>query len=45
MPLFWLECDFKAERDASILRSIKTLRTINLTPAAQFLAAVDKKKP
>ena len=30
------KCDFKFERDAEILRSIKTLETINEKPAAQF---------
>jgi hypothetical protein len=45
MPLKVLVCDFKAERDADVLRSIKTLQTINGKPAKQFWAAVDKMKP
>ena len=36
MPLKELGCDFKPERDAEILRSIKTLETINGKPAAEF---------
>ena len=41
MPLKTLGCDFKPERDAEILRSIKTLETINGKPAAEFWKAVD----
>jgi hypothetical protein len=44
MPLKKLVCDFKAERDADILRSIETLQTINRKPAQQFWAEVDRKK-
>ena len=36
MPLKFLCCDFKSERDAAILRSIKTLETINDRPAPEF---------
>jgi WD40 repeat protein len=36
MPLKELDCDFKYERDAEILRSIKTLETINGKPAKEF---------
>jgi hypothetical protein len=36
MPLKALECDFKPERDAALLRSIKTLEKINDKPAAEF---------
>src|SRR5262249_52379173 len=36
MPLKELQCDFKPERDGKILRSIKTLETINGQPAAEF---------
>jgi len=43
MPLEQLTCDFKAERDADILRSIKTLGKINGMPAAEFWKAVDVK--
>jgi eukaryotic-like serine/threonine-protein kinase len=49
MPLRNLICDFKPARDAEILRSIKTLETINGKPAAEFLKEVDagkgEKKP
>ena len=44
MPLTELRCDFKAERDAAIVRSIKTLETINGKPAAEFWKDVDAKK-
>jgi hypothetical protein len=37
MPLQHLLCDFKPERDAAILRSIKTLETINSVPAKVWL--------
>jgi len=37
MPLKSLDCDFKFERDAELIRSIKTLATINDKPAAEFL--------
>jgi serine/threonine protein kinase len=36
MPLKELGCDFRPERDAEILRSIKTLEKINGMPAAMF---------
>jgi hypothetical protein len=45
MPLKVLVCDFKAERDADILRSIKTLQTINRKPVKRFWEEVDNKKP
>ena len=45
MPLKELNCDFKPERDAEILRSIKTLKTINDKPAAEFWKDRDAKKP
>jgi hypothetical protein len=47
MPLREIRCDFKFERDAEILRSIKTLETINQKPAAQFWKEVEAraKKP
>jgi serine/threonine protein kinase len=45
MPLKELRCDFKPERDAEILRSIKTLEKINGKPAKEFWAEVDAKKP
>jgi Leucine-rich repeat (LRR) protein len=43
MPLQTLYCDFKADRDAAILRSIKTLETINGKTAKAFWKEVDKK--
>ncbi len=36
MPLKILTCDFKAQRDATILRDITTLENINSKPAAEF---------
>jgi serine/threonine protein kinase len=45
MPLKVLICDFEPERDAEILRSIKTLQKINNMPALEFWKEVDKKKP
>jgi Leucine-rich repeat (LRR) protein len=45
MPLKDLRCDFKAERDAETLRSIKRLETINGKPAAAFWKEVDARKP
>jgi hypothetical protein len=41
LPLKSLICDFDADRDAEILRSIKTLETINDKPAAQFWKEVE----
>jgi serine/threonine protein kinase len=40
-PLKFLWCDFKAERDADVLRAIKTLQTINDKPAKEFWKTVD----
>jgi Leucine-rich repeat (LRR) protein len=37
IPLKKLSCDFNADRDAEILRSIKTLETINDKPAKEVL--------
>lgn len=45
MALKELKCDFKAERDAEVLRSIKTLETINDRPAKEFWKELDAKKP
>jgi serine/threonine protein kinase/Leucine-rich repeat (LRR) protein len=45
MPLKVIECDFRPRRDAAILRSIKTLETINGKPAKQFWQEVDARKP
>jgi hypothetical protein len=39
-----LGCDFEPERDAAILRGIKTLQTINNKPVADFWKEVDAKK-
>jgi WD40 repeat protein/serine/threonine protein kinase/Leucine-rich repeat (LRR) protein len=41
MPLKVLQCDFKPERDTEVLRSIKTLETINGKPAAAFWKDVE----
>jgi FKBP-type peptidyl-prolyl cis-trans isomerase len=44
LPLIkYLNCDFKAEGDAKILHSIKTLKTINGKAAQDFLKEVDAK--
>jgi hypothetical protein len=43
MPLKELGCDFLPERDAEIVRSIKTLEKINGKPAAEFWKEVDQK--
>jgi hypothetical protein len=44
MPLYVLRCDFKYERDADILRSIKTLETINDKPVKEFWKEYEMKK-
>jgi hypothetical protein len=36
LPLTTLWIDYHPERDADVLRSIKTLETINGKPAAEF---------
>jgi hypothetical protein len=41
LPLKELNCDFRPERDAALLRSIKTLEKINGKPAAEFWKAID----
>ena len=43
LPLTTVRSDFQPERDAEILRSIKTLETINGKPAAEFWKEVEKK--
>jgi len=43
MPLKELRCDFKPKRDAEILRSIKTLETINGKTTKEFWKEVDEK--
>jgi Leucine-rich repeat (LRR) protein len=45
MPLKELHCDFKPERDAAILRSIRTLETINGRPARDFWKGLEARKP
>jgi len=45
MPLKDLFGDFKPERDAELLHSIKTLEKINNKPAADFWKDVDARKP
>jgi len=44
MPLEVLGCDFVPNRDTEILRSIKTLKTINKVPAAEFWKQVEAGK-
>ena len=44
MPLKILMFDFKPSRDTELLRSIKTLETINEKPAAEFWKEVEGKK-
>ena len=39
-----ISCDFKPERDTELLRSIKTLETINGKPAAEFWKEVEEKQ-
>ena len=41
MPLKTLDCDFRPERDTEILRSIKTLETINGKPVGEVLNAAE----
>ena len=41
MPLQILACDFSPERDGPILRSIKTLHSINGKPVAEFWKEVE----
>ncbi len=45
LPLKEVSCEFKAERDAAVLRSIKTLEKINGRLAAEFWKEVDAKTP
>jgi Leucine-rich repeat (LRR) protein len=44
MPLTGIICDFKPDRDTDILRSIKTLETINQKPVAEFWKEIDTRK-
>ena len=44
LPVKYLNCDFKPERDTELLRSIKTLETINNKPVAEFWKEVEGKK-
>jgi hypothetical protein len=44
MPLKILECDYMPNRDAEILRSIKTLETINGQAREAFWKEADAKK-
>jgi hypothetical protein len=44
MPLKSINCDFKAERDGDILKTMNdTLETINDKPAKEFWKEVEKK--
>jgi len=45
MPLKNLYLNFQPERDTELLRSIKTLETINNKPAAEFWKTLDAKQP
>jgi predicted Ser/Thr protein kinase len=45
MPLRELSCDFNADRDGALLRSIKTLETLNGKPVAAFWKEDDKAIP
>jgi hypothetical protein len=45
LPLKEVSCEFKPERDAAILRSIKTLEKINGKPAKEFWKEVDGRGP
>ncbi len=44
MPLKDLSIDFKPERDTDVLRSIKTLETINNKPVAEFWKEVEEQQ-
>ena len=44
LPLKQLYLEFKPERDTELLRSIKTLVTINGKPAKELWKEVDEKK-
>jgi len=44
LPLKELSCDFKPERDAELLRAIKTLEKINDKPAKEFWEEVGLKE-
>jgi hypothetical protein len=44
MPLQVLKADIVAERDAAVLREIKSLTTINDQPAAEFLKKLAAEK-
>ena len=44
MPIDEISFDFKRERDAEFLRSMKTVRKINNKPAAEFLKDFDGAK-
>jgi hypothetical protein len=45
LPLKDLQCDVWPERDAAVLRGIKTLQRINGKPVALFWKNVEAKKP
>jgi hypothetical protein len=45
MPLRAVECTFQRERDEAVLRSIKTLKTINRKPKDQFWEEVTSNTP
>ena len=43
LPLKWLHCDFRPERDTDIVRSIKSLVTINDKPVDDFWKGLDNR--
>ena len=45
MPLQFLCLDFNPERDTELVRSIKTLESINIKPAAEFWKEVESGQP
>ena len=44
IPLTWFRCNFDSQRDTEVLRSIKTLETINGMPAVEFWKRADAGK-
>ena len=44
LPLQELWCDFKPERDTELLKSIKTLKSINGKPVADFWKEFEEKQ-
>lgn len=44
MPLINLQTHFNVERDSELIRSIKTLETINYKPVSEFWKDLEGKK-